>query len=403
MKIQSEPGAASGPFVDMAIPLSRRRFLATLGTATALSPRLLHAQDDPLRLRAAVIGHTGRGDYGHGLQHIFKGRPGIELVGLADPVESGRATMAKAIGAPRVYADWRELLEKERPQLVSIAMRHADQHAEIALTCLRAGAHCYIEKPFVRSPDEADAVLADGEKRGRRIAVAHTMRMMPIVRRLKQALGEGLIGELRELRAFGKQDTRAGGEDMMVLGLHLFDLMRMFAGDPLGCSARVLVQGRDITSADRRQVKDNVGWVAGDQVSAQFAFAGGVNATFTSDARLREITGRWGIEFYGSKGVIKLNCDLSPDVFVRSTTGWAAAGKQDDWRPLDAALVKAAPDPSLAPVSDWLEAIGRNREPECSGRNGAWGVEMVMAVYQAALGNIRVGFPLKVRTHPLAP
>ncbi len=384
----------------MAIHLPRRRFLATLGTATALVPRLLEAEDAPLR--AVVIGHTGRGDYGHGLEHIFKGRPGIELVGLADPVESGRAKIGKVIGAPRVYADWRELLDKERPQLVSIAMRHADQHAEIALACLRGGAHCYIEKPFARSPDESDAVLAEAEKRGCRIAVAHTMRMMPVVRRLKQALGEGLIGEVRELRAFGKQDSRAGGEDLMVLGLHLFDLMRMFAGDPLRCSARVLSQGSEITSADRRQVKDNVGWVAGDQVSAQFAFAGGVSATFTSDARLRETTGRWGIEFHGSKGVAKLNCDLSPDVFMRSTRGWSAAGKQDDWKPLDAALAKAAPDPSLAPVSDWLDAIVKNREPECSGRNGAWGVEMVMAVYHAALSGCRVDFPLNVRTHPLA-
>ncbi|MSU37181.1 MAG: Gfo/Idh/MocA family oxidoreductase [Pedosphaera sp.] len=381
------------------MPLSRRRFLATVGTATALSPGLLSAADPPLR--AAVIGHTGRGDYGHGMENIFKARPGIELVGLADPVEASRTRTAVAIGAPRAYANWRELLDKERPQLVSIAMRHADQHEEIALGCLRAGAHCYVEKPFVRSPDEADVVLAEAEKQGRRIAVAHTMRMTPIVRRLKQALGEGLIGELRELRAFGKQDQRAGGEDLMVLGLHLFDLMRMFVGDPIWCSARVLEQGRDIVPADRRQVKDNVGWVAGDQVSAQFAFAGGVNATFTSDARLRETTGRWGIEFHGSRGVTKLNCDLSPEVSVRSTTGWSSGGRHDDWKPLDDTLVKSAPEHSLAPVSDWLEAIAKQREPECSGRNGAWAVEMVMAVYQAALSGGRVRFPLTMRSHPL--
>ena len=162
-------------------------------------------------------------------------------------------------------------------------------------------------------------------------------------------------------------------------------------------------QSRDLVPADRRQVKDNVGWVAGDQVSAQFAFAGGVNATYTSDARLRETTGHWGLEFHGSKGIAKLNCDLSPAVFVRSTTGWSVAGKRDDWKPLDAALVSAGPEHNLAPVSDWLEAIAQDRELECGGRNGAWAVEMVMAVYQAALSGGRAAFPLKTRTHPLAP
>jgi predicted dehydrogenase len=53
-------------------------------------------------------------------------------------------------------------------------------------------------------------------------------------------------------------------------------------------------------------------------------------------------------------------------------------------------------------VDDWLDAIEKNRQPECSGLNAAKAVEMVMAVYHAALGGARVKFPLAVRTHPLA-
>ncbi len=378
---------------------TRREFLAAAAVALGAVP-LLGSETAPVR--AVVIGHTGRGDYGHGLENIFSGRAGIELVGLADPVEAGRERTARAIGAPRAYADWRQLLAREKPHLVSLAMRHADQHAEIALGCLQAGAHLYVEKPFTRTPAEADAVLAEAGRRGLKVAVAHTMRMTPIVRKLRQAVADGLIGELLELRAYGKQDARAGGEDMMVLGTHLFDLMRCFAGDPQWCSARVLQQGREIAAADRREVKDNVGWVAGDQVNAQFAFANGVLGTFTSDARLRETTGRWGLELHGSKGVARLNCDLSPGVFVRHAADWSAAGRREDWQPLDAALVKTAPEHNVAPVTDWLAAIAGNREPECSGRNGAWAVEMVMAVYSAALSRARVAFPLGPRNHPLA-
>lgn len=229
------------------------------------------------------------------------------------------------------------------------------------------------------------------------------MRMMPLLVRFRQAVREGLLGDLKELRAYGKQDSRAGGEDMMVLGSHLFDLFRLFAGDPLWCSARVLVDGRDITRDDRRLVKDNVGFVAGDEVLAQFAFAGGVQASFTSSARLSETVGHWGIELVGSRGVARINCDMSPNVFLRKSTGWDPAGRTDEFRPFEPALLKDPATHNLGPVGDWLEAITRDGEPECSGRNGAWAVEMVMAVYQSSLRGAHMKFPLEDRAHPLAP
>jgi len=381
-------------------PMNRRVFARRIGLAALAAPSLLHAAADA-PLTAAVMGHTGRGDYGHGLDAIFQNRAGIKLVALADPDDTGRARVAKKIAAPRHYADYRELLEKERPKLVSVAMRHADQHHAIVLAALRAGAHVYCEKPFTTTPAEADELLREASQRQLKIAVAHTMRMTAVMVHLRQALREGLIGDLVELRAYGKQDTRAGGEDMMVLGTHLFDLMRMFAGDPQSCSARVLWQGRDVIATDGRVVKDNVGLVGGDEVFAQFAFANGVNATFTSAAKLRETVGHWGLELLGSKGAVRINCDISPNVFLRQSTAWQAAGKTDEWKPLDAALIKSPPEHNLGPVGDWLDAIARNREPECSGGNGAWAVEMVLAVYHAALGKARVAFPLTSRAHPL--
>ena len=384
--------------------ITRRNFVRLASSAGVLAAADLAclAAGPAAKLTAAVIGHTGRGDYGHGLEGIFANRPSIEVVALADPDPDGRAKTAAKIHAPRSYADYREMLEKERPNLVSIAMRQSDQHHAIALGALQAGAHVYCEKPFVTAPLESDELLAEAQKRGRKIAVAHTMRMMPVIVRLKQAIAEGLLGELVELRAYGKQDSRAGGEDMMVLGSHLFDLMRLFLGDPLWCTARVLWQGHDVTPGDRRIVQDNVGYVAGDRVFAQFGFANGMNATFTSDAKLRETVGHWGIEFYGSKAVARINCDISPNVFIRRSTAWKSEDKTDRWEPLDALLVNSPPAHNPGPVGDWLEAIARDREPECSGRNGAWAVEMVMAVYRAALSSGRVGFPLKARKHPLA-
>ncbi|MCC7377099.1 MAG: Gfo/Idh/MocA family oxidoreductase [Verrucomicrobiales bacterium] len=381
-------------------PISRRGFLVGSSLAAATVGSALGALAATPR-KAAVIGHSGRGDFGHGLQAIFSGRPGIELVAVADPDPAGRERVARSLKAPRSYADYREMLEKERPALVSVAMRHADQHYDIGRACLEAGAHVYMEKPFVRSANEADELLSIAESKGLRIAVAHTMRMMPVVRALRKAVADGLLGELRELRTYGKQDNRAGGEDLMVLGTHLFDLCRMFCGDPQSVSGEVRVEGRPITRSDRRLVTDNVGWVAGDQVMARFVFPGGVQATFVSDGKLRETIGHWGIELLGSKGVARINCDIAPNVFVRSTSGWSADGRRDDWKPLDAVLVQNPPEHNLGPVGDWLESIEKGREPECSGRNGAWAIEMVMGIYASSLLGRRVSFPMADRHHPL--
>lgn len=384
--------------------LTRRSFFrsALVSTPVAVAATAMALRgESSVPMRAAVIGHTGRGDYGHGLGQIFAGRPGLELVAVADPVEAGRLRMAREAGALRSYADWRELLQRERPDLVSIAPRHCDQHAEMALGCLQAGAHCYIEKPLVRTCAEADAVLAEAGRQKRRVAVAHTMRLSPAVRRLREVMTAGHLGDLREMQAWGKQDARAGGEDLMVLGTHLMDLMRLFAGDPLWISARITTTGRDITVTDRRHVRDEVGWVAGDTVRAQIAFAQGVQGTLTSDGALRETAGHWGIEFRGSRGVARLRCDLEPSVFLRATPSWTTATPSEAWAPLEGVVGMAPEDHNRVPVSDWLDAIANHREPECSVRNAAWAVEMVAGAYQSALGGVRVPFPLKDRRGPL--
>src|SRR5437588_392248 len=89
------------------------------------------------------------------------------------------------------------------------------------VTPLRAagvGEHVCSGKPVVTGPFEADQWLAGAARRGLKIAVAHTLRMLPMIVALRAAVREGFLGDLSKMRAYGKQDTRAGGEDMMVLG-----------------------------------------------------------------------------------------------------------------------------------------------------------------------------------------
>lgn len=388
--------------------LHRRDFLRTSAGAmlATMILRTQSARAEDSKRRAAIIGHTGVGDYGHGLDLIFDGRPDIELVAVADADAAGLARAKERLKAARAFADYRLMIEQERPELVSVAPRQTIEHHAMVMAALRAGAHVFCEKPFTTTLAEADELLAEADRRGLKIAVAHQMRMQPAVTQLKRLLADGDLGQLIEMHAWGKQDARAGGEDMMVLGVHLFDLMRLFAGEPEWCTARVRTGGRDITTADARTPKDNVGPVAGDEVFAQFSFASGTRATFTSDAKLRAETGEWGLELQGTKGAARILGGLPSAVFLRTTKGWTPNGRHDEWRKLADPTVATGGTAFAAAnkivVDDWLAATVEKREPECSGRNAAKAIEMVMSVYHAALTGRRAAFPLPVRTHPLA-
>jgi predicted dehydrogenase len=384
---------------------NRREFLVASAaiSATLATPRLMAAETK--RYRAAVIGHTGAGDYGHGLDIVFNGRDNIEVVAVADPDDAGRAKAKQRARAQHDYRDYHEMLAKEKPNLVSIAMRWSDPHHAICKAALETGAHLYVEKPFTTTLAEADELIALAEEKNLKIAVAHQMHLAPVVQALKRKLSDSIIGDLLQIRAHGKQDSRAGGEDMVVLGTHLFDLMRLFGGDPLWCTAQVLHRGREATANDARTAGEKIGAVLGDEIEAQFGFPKGVHGTFTSRGRNRETAGHWGIEFIGSKGAIRILADIVPRVFVRSAVSWSDSGAKAEWTPMPwdrPADFKPGVDGANARMlDDLLASIETNRKPACSASDATAAIEMVMAVYQAGLSHERVTFPLKQRKHPL--
>jgi predicted dehydrogenase len=387
--------------------IHRRRFLGA-AVLVAAAPVLTAAGAGAPKYRAAIIGHTGRGNFGHDLDLIFKHRRDVEVVAVADHDATGRARAAERSGAKRQYADYREMLRAERPQLVSVAPRYTDQHFEMIAASLEAGAHVYAEKPFTRTLAEADRLLAMSDQSGLRIAVAQQMRLAPSVTHLKRAVDGGLIGDLLQVRCWGKQDRRAGGEDMMVLGVHLFGLVRYFAGTPLWCTAWVRQNGRDITQADARSASEEIGLVAGDEIEAQFAFSDSVAAFFVSRARLVQGFGHWGLELIGSRGTALVLMDAYPRVYYIEPGGYGEHGRVDRWSqvPDDPTPILSADEKDMVAanrraVDDWLEAIEQKRQPTCGGLVAMQSLEMVMAVYEAALSGGRASLPLVRREHPL--
>jgi predicted dehydrogenase len=255
---------------------TRREFLAVAAAAAGgicINPLPRAAEEPASRktYRAAVIGRTGGGDFGHGYDRIFAGLDNVTLVAIADADEAGLRKAAERSGAQRQYRDYREMLQKEKPDLVSIAPRHPDCHKDMALASIEVCAGIFMEKPFTETLADADTILAAAEKRGVKILVAHNRRYTPDFMQVKALLDRGLIGAVREVHIQGKQDSRVGGEDMIVLGTHDFDLMRYYFGDQQWCFASVTAQGRDITRQDVRRGSEPI-LVAGDTIRATFGF-----------------------------------------------------------------------------------------------------------------------------------
>lgn len=380
--------------------MRRRHFLAAAG-AGALS-----ARSQP-RYRVGVIGHTGRGGYGHGIGDVWRAFPQTEVVAVADPDANGRTLAQERTGAPKAYADFRDLLEREKPDIVSICPRHTDQRRTMVTAAAEAGCHMYLEKPFAGTLPDADAMVAAIQQAGVRVQLAHQMRTSPFTLKARQMIAAGKIGEIHEVRGRGKEDHRAGGEDLVVLGAHIFDMMRIFVGDPEWVFAHLTSHGAELGFDHLREPTEPIGPIAGREMAGMFGFSDAVHGYFASKQSSASHGWRFATHIYGSKGRIFLpNTIYSPTSkgFVLRTPAWVAAEGRA-WEPLEPEHRSFGEQRYLTAnalmVEDLLEAIETGREPVCSERAGRWTVEMTQGMYASQLRRSVMDFPLGEREHPL--
>ena len=118
------------------------------------------------------------------------------------------------------------------------------------------------------------------------MAVAHQWRAMLPVQKIIKDVKTGEFGKLLRVRTRPKDDSRGGGEELLLHGTHLFDLMMAFAGEPRWASGHVTVDDRDATTDDTGHGNAPVGPIIGDSISAVFGFNNGVRGFFDSTAGL---------------------------------------------------------------------------------------------------------------------
>lgn len=388
--------------------MHRRTFLTSI-TATALTPFAAAATD---QLTVAVIGHTGRGNYGHGLDSFWLALPQTRIVAVSDPDPKGLASALDRLKVTRGFSSYQEMLTAVKPDLVAIAPRHIDQHHDMILAAAAAGAKgIYIEKPFCRDLVEADAIIAALKKANTKLALAHRNRYHPALPVIKKLLNEGEIGQLLEIRTRGKEDTRGGPLDLWVLGSHVLNLAAYFTGAPTACTATILQDGHPITKADLQDGAEGIGPAAGNEIHARFETPSRVPIFYDclQNAGVREAG--FGLQLIGSKGIIDLRIDTEPLAHFIPGNPHQPTQTPRPWLPITSAGINQ-PEPIAdirtqiarhhAAAMDLIAAIKENRAPLCSDLEGRLTVEMILAIFESHRQNsARIPLPLTEKRNPL--
>ncbi len=392
--------------------MKRREFIKNtavgLAALTASRPHITNAKEPEYRV--AVIGRTGKGNYGHGLDVVWNDINQARVVAVADENAKGRAQAAKRLNAPRAYADYRQMLEKERPQIVSVAPRWLDCHRDMVLACAEFGCHVFLEKPMCQDLEQADEMIAALEKRNLKLAIAHQTRYSPALQHVKKIISEGRLGDILELRGRGKEDRRGGGEDLMVLGTHIMDLMRLFAGDAQLCSATVRDNRKPVTRNEVRSGAEGIGPLAGDEIHAMYRFGKTTMGYFSTQRVRHGASKRFGLRIFGTKGILTMTTGALPEIWFIEDPSWQPGRSKATWKKITSAGIDK-PETLTGPnlhigncliASDLIQSIEKNTQPMGSMYDGRAALEMILAVYESYRLNAPVELPLKNRKHPLS-
>jgi len=222
--------------------IDRRRFLqSSLATGLALGfPRIVTAQKDKT-YRVALI---GCGWWGTNIlrEAVASGRCKVAALVDVDKRQLGKCAEEVAkwtSDTPRHYEDYREMLEREKPEIAIVATPD-HWHALPMIAAVKAGAHVYVEKPIGHTIMEGRAMVNAARAAGRVVQVGTHRRVSPHNVSGMKFLKEGNAGKIGMVKCFvlyggGPEKPRRNTEPPKELNWDMWcgpAPMRPYNGDP---------------------------------------------------------------------------------------------------------------------------------------------------------------------------
>ena len=321
----------------------------------------------------------------------------LEIVAVCDilPEKTEEKKQKFALDGTKAYTDYREMLAKEKPELVAICTE-SGKHAKIALDCIDAGANVIIEKPIALSLADADEIVKRGKEKGVKVCTSHQNRFNKSIQKIREAVEAGRFGKMFYGTAhirwcrdenYYKQATWRGtweqdGGALMNQCIHNIDLLR---------------------------------WMMGDEVEEVVGMTDRLNHPYIDCEDL----GIALIKFSnGSYGIVEGTTDIYPQnleetLYLFGEKGTVKAGGQsvnilEEWRfsdvlddPAEVLRECREAPPNVygfghtALYADVIDAIRNDREPYVNGEAGRRALELVLAIYKSAAEGRPVKLPLK--------
>lgn len=138
---------------------------------------------------------VGCGYWGPNLIRNFSTCPTTEVLMVCDEEGSRLERVAPICPKAKLVEKFTAALEDPAVQAVAIATP-VSTHAELALAALEAGKHVLVEKPMADNVRDAEEMLRRAEKLGLTLMVDHTFIYSGPVRKMKEILDSGELGEL---------------------------------------------------------------------------------------------------------------------------------------------------------------------------------------------------------------
>lgn len=300
---------------------------------------------------------------------------GGRLVACADK-DIFRAEKLAQTSAANVFRDWRELVCSPLVDVVIVATLH-DSLAEITFKAVEAGKHVLVEKPAARNTVELEPVISIASRLNIKVRVGFNHRYHRSLRKAKDLVDSGFLGELMFVRARYGHGARvdydkewradpdlSGGGELIDQGPHLIDLSRWFLGE------LVEIQGFAQTCFWDMPVDDN-GFMLLKTAQKQVAF---LHASCTEWKNLfsMEIYGKLGkldlSGLGGSYGLEKITWyRMLPEMGPPETTSWEFPMIDNSWE---------------VEIEEFFEDIRLDRQPSASLEDAQAVLNVVETIYR---------------------
>ena len=356
--------------------------------------------------RFAVIGIKGAGG-GHVRAVLDLAREGLaQLAAVCDIDEAAARARAQEAGASAgapvaAYRDYRQMLDRERLDVVCIATPHY-LHAPMTIAALDAGAHVVCEKPIAMSVSEADRMIETAQRAGRLLAICHQGRFSPGAQRAKQLIGPDaetgallriawLSGGIRTQAYYDSGDWRGtwsqeGGGTLINQKVHDFDRLCWYAGRPVEVMA--------LTGNFYHRVEPNIETLASAVLRWEHGAQGVVQVSITDGAGLSRQ------EFHGERAVVVVEGERGIRLgrYARSIREHveAAGGRMErldvTWEDVPAGRPEREGRAAL--FAQLLEAAATGARPLCAGEDGRDALEVVNAIILSSARRRPVRIPV---------